>query len=297
MFKKTKVTYLVFSIPIIAVLIVCITLIVLNLTPKNYQIKAIKQTSIFTEHKNEQDFYLYSSRSNPWFLSTSKIKKIYLKDKNSNKTLETKHLETRYKGLEEITKNGEKHKYFQNILTVSAVNEFKENISFSSAVLEISFKNNKTLFLDIGLVQVIKSSLIAKPFALNYSVSVTYDSTLFADRPDYQLKLYSLSFSLLKEYGEKVKDIKMLLNNSDYSFEKEEKNGRIYFELKQNIGFPNLWQTYRPFVLIYVDTEDGVKIMRQNDLLISSFTQVNDLLNKAKNSKLVYSTSFKIWRN
>ena len=296
MTKKTKLKNLVFLVPILAILIVCIVLIVVYLVPKNFTVKTIKQTSVFTEYKNRQNFYLYSNRKSPWFLSPDKIHSIYLKDKNTSTLIQAKHLETRYRGPEEIQENSKNTKYFQNILTVSIVDEFKKNITFDSSFLVLNLKNSKTLSLEIGLVQVIQSSLIAKPFALEYSVNVTYDSRNYQDRPDYQLKIYEFSFSILKEYVDKVKDIKMLLDNSDYSYEKVEQNKRVNFIVKRKESALNLWQTYSPFILIFVDTEDGVKIARQSDLLVSTFAQIHNLLKVSETTRLVHTTSVKLWK-
>ncbi len=294
MTKKTKLKHLVFLTPILAILVVCLVLTTLYLVPKNFTVKAIKQTSVFTEYKNRQNFYLYTNRKNPWFLCPDKIKSIYLKDKNASATIQAKHLETRYRGPEEIQENNKNAKYFQNILTVSVVDEFKKNITFNSSLLVIDFKNSKTLSLEIGLVQIIKSSLIAKPFALEYSVNVTYDSRNYQDRVDYQFKVYEFSFSILKEYADKVKDIKMLLGNSGYSYEKVEQNKRVNFVVKRKESAINLWQTYNPFILIFVDTEDGVKIARQSDLLVSTFAQIHNLLKVSETTKIVYSMSAKL---
>ncbi len=296
MTKKTKLKHLVFLTPILAILIVCSVLITVYLLPKNFKVKTIKQTSVFTEYKNRQNFYLYSNRKSPWFLSTDKIKSIYLKDKNTGDTVKAKHLETRYRGPEEIQENSNNTKYFQNILTVSIVDEFKKNITFDSSLLILNFKNSKTLSLEIGLVQIIQSSLIAKPFALEYSVNVTYDSRNYQDHPDYQLKIYEFSFSILKEYADKVKDIKMLLGNSDYSYEKVKQNKRVNFVVKRKESALNLWQTFSPFILIFVDTEDGVKIARQSDLLVSTFAQIHNLLKVSETTKLVHTTSAKLWK-
>lgn len=294
MAKKTKLKHLVFLTPILAILIVCVTLITVYLVPKNFTVKTIKQTSVFTEYKNRQNFYLYTNRKSPWFLSPDKIKSIYIKDKNTSTLIQANHLETRYRGPEEIQENSKNTKYFQNILTVSIVNEFKKNITFDSSLLVLTFQNSKTLSLEIGLVQLIQSSLIAKPFSLEYSVNVTYDSRNYQDRSDYQLKVYELSFSILKEYADKVKDIKMLLGNSDYSYEKVEQNKRVNFIVKRKESALNLWQTYSPFILIFVDTEDGVKIARQSDLLVSTFAQIHNLLKVSETTKIVHTMSAKL---
>ncbi len=294
MAKKTKLKYLVFLTPILAILIVCSLLIAAYLVPKNFKVKTIKQTSVFTEYKNRQNFYLYTNRKSPWFLSPDKVKSIYLKNKNTSASIEAKHLETRYRGSEEIQENSKNTKYFQSILTVSIVDEFKKNITFDSSLLVLNFKNSKSLSLEIGLVQIIQSSLIAKPFALEYSVNVTYDSRYYQDRVDYQLKVYEFSFSILKEYADKVKDIKMLLGNSDYSYEKIEQNKRLNFVVKRKESALNLWQTYNPFILIFVDTEDGVKIARQSDLLVSTFAQIHNLLKVSETTKIVHTTSAKL---
>ncbi len=294
MTKKIKLKNLVILTPILAILIVCSVLITVYLVPKNFIVKTIKQTSIFTEYKNRQNFYLYTNRKTPWFLSTDKIKSIYLKDKNTSATIQAKHLETRYRGPEEIQENSKDTKFFQNILTVSIVDEFKKNVTFDSSLLVLNFKNNKTLSLEIGLVQIIQSSLIAKPFALEYSVNVTYNSRNYQNHTDYQLKVYGFSFSILKEYADKIKDIKMLLGNSDYSYEKLEQNKRVNFAVKRKESALNLWQTYNPFILIFVDTEDGVKIARQSDLLVSTFAQIYNLLKVSETTKIVNTMSAKL---
>ena len=293
---KSKLKHLVLLTPILVISLVCTVLIVVYLVPKNFKVKTIKQTSVFTEYKNCQNFYIYTSRKNPWFLSSNKIKTIYLKDVNTGQSIQTKHIETRYRGPEEIIENGKNTKYFQNILTVSAVDEFKKNITFDSSLLVLTFKNAKTLSLEIGLVQIINSSLIARPFALEYSVNITYDSRNFHDRADYQLKVYTLSFSVLKEYADKIKNIKMILGNADYTYEKEDQGKRVNFEVKRKENALNLWQTYNPFILIFVDTEDGVKIARQSDLLISSFVQIHNLLKVSETTKIVHTTSTKLWK-
>lgn len=296
MTMKTKLKHLVLLTPILAILIVCSVLITVYLVPKNFTVKSIKQTSVFTEYKNIQNFYLYTNRKSPWFLSPDKIKSIYLKDKNTSATFKAKHLETRYRGPEEIQENSKNTKYFQNILTVSIVDEFKKNITFDSSLLILNLKNSKTLSLEIGLVQVIQSSLIAKPFVLEYTVNVNYDSRNYQDCVDYQLKVYEFSFSILKEYADKVKDIKMLLGNSDYSYEKVEQNKRVNFVVKRKEHSLNLWQTYSPFILIFIDTEDGVKIARQSDLLVSTFAQIHNLLKVSETTKLVHTTCAKLWK-